>query len=131
MTFFIKPYCFFAILLAAGCTRVPIPTSSTSNYTVNILQKRKAASSPLVFGHINEIYPSGVYHPVMLAYVSVANQGMNSDENGNYSVSINPGEYDISVRCVGYKPIVVKGVHIAKRDSVRIDFHLAADTVKL
>ena len=132
MTSLIKSHGFLAVLLlvVTSCARVPIQNLN-SRYTIKVTKKRVDVNSTSVFGHIDEVYPNGIHHPVILAYVSVDTQGTKSNESGEYSFNSSTGKHAISVRCVGYQPVVIKGINFAKNDSVQIDFHLAADTVKL
>ena len=118
------------LLVITSCARVPTQPLN-SRYTIKVTKKRVDVNSTSIFGHIDEVYPHGIHHPVILAYVSVDAQGTKSNESGDYSFNSSPGKHDISVRCVGYQPVVIKGMHFAKNDSVQLDFHLAADTVKL
>jgi uncharacterized membrane protein len=117
-------------MLVTSC--IIIPARHPSNkYLVKVFQKKNPVGNPLIFGRTEELHTDGSYHPVILAYISLDNQGVKSSEDGTYSLSITPGKYDVSVRSIGYQPIVVKGMRIARNDSVMIDFHLVADTVKL
>jgi uncharacterized membrane protein len=128
--FFIYTTAFLILTLTSSFTITSLCTPK-NNYVIKILRRKVSTGKPLIFGRIESISYNGAYLPVMLAYVSIANQGTKSDENGNYSFDISPGRYNISIRCIGYQPIMVRGVEVSKSDSIRIDFHLVADTVKL
>ncbi|WP_151086600.1 carboxypeptidase-like regulatory domain-containing protein [Hymenobacter baengnokdamensis] len=118
------------LMLTTACMKVPARLPS-SKYIIKVFPKKYTKSNPIISGHTDELYPDGSYRPIGLAYISVGKQGVKSDNDGNYSARVSPGKYDVSVRIIGYQPIVVKDVRISKKDSVRIDFHLSADTTKL
>lgn len=120
----------FILLFETNCTRNLLLNPSASNGAI-ISPRKTSKGNPWIFGHAESISQNGAYLPVKLAYVSAGNQGTKSEENGNYSLMVNPGRYDVSIRCVGYIPILVRGVRVSESDSVRIDFRLVADTVKL
>lgn len=118
------------LTLASNCTRFPLRAQATT-YEAKVFRRKTGIGNPLIFGRTESISHNGTYLPVVLAYVSIANQNTKSDENGNYSFKIIPGKYNISIRCIGYQPILVRGIKVGKSDSIRVDFHLVADTVKL
>lgn len=123
---------YFYLLFTQATACMKIPAHSPDNkYAIKVFTQKKPAGNPLIFGHTDELYPDGSYRPVILAYISADNQGTKSNNNGSYSLSVIPGKHNISVRSVGYQPVFIKGVRIGQNDSVRIDFHLAADTAKL
>lgn len=109
---------------------MPSPFPPTK-YVVSVLQRKQHAGNPVIFGRTGELYPDGSYHPVMLASILINNQGIKSDKSGDYSLHVSPGKYNIAVRSIGYQPVLLKRLQISASDSIKIDFHLVADTVKL
>lgn len=123
-------YFYLLFIQATACMK--IPANPTDNkYNIKVFSKKKSTGNSLVFGQTDELYPDGTYRPVILAYISADNQGTKSNNNGHYLLNVVPGKHDISVRSIGYQPVLIKGVRIGQNDSVRIDFHLVADTTKL
>jgi hypothetical protein len=123
-------YFYILFLQAVACKNIPA-YSPDNKYTIKVLSKKKSTGKSSVFGYTDELYPDGSYRPVILAYISADNQGTKSNNNGRYSLNVIPGKHNISVRSIGYQPVLIKGVRIGQNDSVRIDFHLVADTTKL
>jgi hypothetical protein len=116
--------------LVTGCARSP-SYRSTDQYTILVSRRKSLVGNPLIVGHTAQRYPDGSYHPISLAYISAATQSTTSNQDGSYLLRSSAGKQAISVRSVGYGPIVLKGVRVRQRDSIRIDFHLTADTTHL
>ena len=82
----------------------------------------------IVKGRITE---QGTGEPLTGATIVTQNgQGTTADIDGNYSLNLKNDTYTLTVRFIGYKPVIKEGVKVTKEDLV-LDFILEPDNATL
>ncbi len=96
--------------------------------TVLFLMMPTIVFSGIVKGRITE---QGTGEPLTGATIATHDgQGISADIDGNYSLTLKNGTYTLTVRLIGYKPIVKEDVKV-KRDELVLDFVLEPDNAIL
>ena len=82
----------------------------------------------IVKGRITE---QGTGEPLTGATIVTQNgQGTTADIDGNYSLNLKNDTYTLTVRFIGYNPVIKEGVKVTKEDLV-LDFILEPDNATL
>lgn len=119
----------FSVLLT-GCAEHLLQSGSSSEYQTKRFERKQKDAPPIVFGSIDQKELDGRTYPVKLAKVVVNGNSIDSEPTGYYSLILMPGKHDLSVAWPGLRTVAVKDLSLQKGDSVRINFHLRADTTQ-
>lgn len=119
----------FSVFLTE-CTEHLIQNNSSPEYQTKKFERKQRNAPPIIFGSIDQKEPDGRTYPVKLAKILVNGNSTDSEPTGYYSRVLTPGEHNLSVAWPGLRTVAIKGLSLQKGDSVRIDFHLQADTAQ-
>ena len=114
-----------------NCSPKTGQATSTQDYTVRVLKRRNLTAEPLVAGTVEEIGPSSSPRALPLTYIILDGQLTKSSPDGTYAFRLQPGKHNLAVKWLGLRSVYVHRLQVKPGDSIRLDFHLRADSTML
>lgn len=101
-------------------------------YELTRFRRKDTTKEPIVTGHIDmlqngRLFPTEWVSVCVDQECAVKGAFPHSDPAGNYTRELPPGPHQLLATFIGLLPSVVK-LQLAQGDSVRLNFHLRADT---